>query len=40
MLNDVKQVLTRSRATIWQDMAGGAALMIGLIAALHLPGFF
>jgi hypothetical protein len=40
MMNEIRQVLNRSRATIWQDMAGGAALMVGLVGVLHLPGFF
>lgn len=38
MLNEVKTVLSRSSATIWQDIAGGCALMVVLIGALHLPG--
>jgi hypothetical protein len=38
MLNEIKDVLTRSSTTIWQDIAGGTALMVVLIAALHLPG--
>ncbi|MGR3365183.1 MAG: hypothetical protein ACU0CY_13505 [Maritimibacter harenae] len=39
MLNEIRHVLNRSRATIWQDMAGAAALMIGLVAVLYLPSF-
>ncbi|WP_298499695.1 hypothetical protein [uncultured Maritimibacter sp.] len=38
MMQDIQTVFARSRATIWQDLAGGAALMVGLMAALHLPG--
>lgn len=38
MLNEIRNVLTRSSATIWQDIAGGTALMVVLIGALHLPG--
>ncbi|WP_421704197.1 hypothetical protein [Aliiroseovarius sp.] len=38
MLNEVKAVLSRSSATIWQDIAGGCALMVVLIGGLHLPG--
>jgi len=37
MLKEVKAVLSRSSATIWQDIAGGTALMIVLVASLHLP---
>ncbi len=40
MMRDVKAVLSRSSATIWQDLAGGCALMIVLLGALHLPGLF
>lgn len=40
MIKDIRQVLNRSRATLWQDMAGGAALMVGLIAMLYLPAIF
>ncbi|WP_255743584.1 hypothetical protein [Aliiroseovarius sediminis] len=38
MLNDVKAVLTRSSATIWQDAVGGMSLLVVLFGALHLPG--
>lgn len=38
MLNDIRRVLSRSSATIWQDIAGGTALMVVLFAGLHLPG--
>lgn len=40
MIYEIRQVLNRSRATIWQDMIGGTALMIGLIGILHLPAIF
>lgn len=39
MLNDLKDSLSRSTATIAQDLAGGAALMVILLVGLHLPGF-
>ncbi len=38
MLKEVKAVLLRAEKTIWQDFAGGAALIIVLIGGLHLPG--
>ncbi|WP_181497956.1 hypothetical protein [Rhodovulum viride] len=38
MLTELRSVLTRCRATLWQDAAGAAALMVLLIAGLHLPG--
>lgn len=38
MMKQVKDVLARSSATIWQDTIGGMSLLIVLFAALHLPG--
>lgn len=38
MIHDIKSVLARSSQTIWQDIAGGTALMVVLFAALHVPG--
>jgi hypothetical protein len=38
MIQEVKDVLARSSATLWQDIAGGIALMVLLIGGLHLPG--
>ena len=38
MLKDVKAVLTRSSATLWQDAIGGMSLLVVLFGALHLPG--
>ena len=38
MLKEIQAVLTRSSATIWQDIAGGVGLMVVLVAGLHLPG--
>ncbi len=38
MIDDVKAVLSRSGATIWQDIFGGTALLVVLIGGLHLPG--
>jgi len=40
MLKEIQDVLSRSSATIWQDIAGGTALMIVLFAGLYLPGLF
>lgn len=40
MFKEIKGILNRSQATIWQDLLGGTALMIGLIGTLYLPGFF
>ncbi|MHA6267842.1 hypothetical protein [uncultured Aliiroseovarius sp.] len=38
MLNEMKAVLSRSSATIWQDAVGGMCLLVVLFGALHLPG--
>jgi hypothetical protein len=38
MLNEIKTVLSRSSATIWQDIAGGIGLMVVLFGGLQLPG--
>jgi len=38
MLRELKSTLIRCQATLWQDAAGAAALMVLLFAALHLPG--
>lgn len=38
MMQQVKDVLSRSSATIWQDVIGGMSLLIVLFGALHLPG--
>ncbi|WP_272945274.1 hypothetical protein [Actibacterium atlanticum] len=37
MLNDVKTVLRRSPATLLQDAVGAVALIVMLMASLHLP---
>lgn len=37
MLTDLRQTLRRCRATMLEDAAGAAVLMIALVAALHLP---
>lgn len=37
-MQDIKAILTRSSATIWQDLAGGVALVVVLVGGLHLPG--
>lgn len=38
MLSEIKQVLSRSSATVWQDIAGATAMVVVLLAILHLPG--
>lgn len=38
MLKEIKAVLSRSSATIWQDLIGGIGLMVVLVGGLHLPG--
>jgi hypothetical protein len=38
MLTDLTNALVRARATLFSDLAGGAALAVLLLAALHLPG--
>jgi hypothetical protein len=35
----IKAVAARSQDTIVQDAAGAAALIVMLVAGLHLPGF-
>ena len=38
MPTEVKAALRRAPATLLQDFAGGAALIVILLTALHLPG--
>ena len=38
MIEEIKAVIARTSATIWADLAGGAALMVLLIGVLHFPG--
>jgi len=40
MLAEIKTVYTRSGATIIQDAAGAAALLVMLVVGLFLPGIF
>ncbi|MCB1328670.1 MAG: hypothetical protein KDK28_04075, partial [Maritimibacter sp.] len=40
IMQEIKDILSRSSATIWQDLAGGIGLVVALVAALHLPGIF
>ncbi len=40
MLAEIKIVYARSGATLIQDAAGAAALMVMLGVALYLPGMF
>ncbi|MEP2027766.1 MAG: hypothetical protein ABJI96_03540 [Paracoccaceae bacterium] len=39
MIAQIRTVLHRSRATLVQDAMGGAALVVMLVASLHLPIF-
>lgn len=39
MFHALKSALSSAPATLAQDIAGGAALMVILVAGLHLPGF-
>ncbi|MDP3339881.1 hypothetical protein [Frigidibacter sp.] len=38
MFAEIKSVLLRSRDTLIEDAAGAVALMVMLVAGLHLPG--
>ena len=38
MMSQIKAVLMRSQETIWADALGAVALMVLLLAGLHLPG--
>ncbi|GAA0301863.1 MULTISPECIES: hypothetical protein [Rhodovulum] len=40
MLTELLATLERSRATLWQDAIGAAALMVALFAGLHLPALY
>lgn len=40
MFHQVKTAAYRSRDTLLSDLAGGAALMVTLVAGLYLPGVF
>ncbi len=40
MLHDAIAALNRSKATILQDLAGAAALLVLLVSALSLPALF
>lgn len=35
---EIKALLHRTAPTLWQDLAGGIALVVVLVAGLHLPG--
>lgn len=37
MMHNIKTVIARSEATIWQDMIGGASLMVVFLGAMLLP---
>lgn len=39
MISQIKSVIRRSQATLVQDAMGGAALVVMLVASLHLPIF-
>ena len=38
MLSQIETIVERSQDTIWQDAIGAVALMVMLVAGLHLPG--
>jgi hypothetical protein len=38
MLEDLKSAISRAPATLSGDIAGATALVVLLLAALHLPG--
>ena len=38
MLDDLKSALARAPSTLAADMAGGAAIVVIFLTALHLPG--
>ena len=38
MLKEIRDVLSRSSATILQDLIGGVALMVVLLGGLYAPG--
>lgn len=40
MFHDLKAVFQRAQPTLLQDMAGVTALVVMLVAALHLPNLF
>jgi len=40
MLDQIKTAAARSGQTLIGDLAGGAALMVTLVAGLYLPGLF
>lgn len=37
MLNELKDVVSRSRGTLFQDAIGAASLLVILVASLSLP---
>lgn len=37
-MQEIRAIISRSSATIWQDLAGGVALVVVLVGGLHLPG--
>lgn len=39
MMTDIKTAFRRTQATLLQDVIGAGALVVMLIAGLHLPGF-
>lgn len=39
-MQEIKAILSRSSATIWQDLAGGVGLVVVLVGGLYLPGVF
>ncbi len=39
MLTELKEMIVRAEATLLQDALGAAALMVMLLASLHVPAF-
>lgn len=39
-MQDIRDVILRSQATLVQDAAGAAALVVILLGCLYLPGWF
>jgi len=39
-MQEIKAILSRSSATIWQDLAGGVGLVVVLVGGLYLPSIF
>lgn len=38
MIDDVRQAIERSSATLWRDLVGAISLIIAFFGLLYLPG--